>query len=283
MTMESKNRMIDVRNVYFTYPHNNENESVVALDGVSLHIEKGEFVGIIGHNGSGKSTLSKLLNAIIFPTQGDVIVSGLNTKDQENLWTIRQTAGMVFQNPDNQLVATIVEEDVAFGPENLGVPPQEIRERVDRALAVVEMQAYAHQKPHQLSGGQKQRIAIAGILAMEPECIIFDEPTAMLDPSGRREVMETIKRLNRDKDMTVIHITHFMEEIVAADRIIVLDKGKVVMEGEPRTIFRQVKRLKEIGLDVPQMTELAYELRKEGLKIADDVLSIEEMVNALCQ
>ena len=283
MTRESKDRMIEVRDVHFTYPHNNENESVVALDGVSLHIEKGEFVGIIGHNGSGKSTLSKLLNAIIFPNQGDVIVSGLNTKDQENLWTIRQTAGMVFQNPDNQLVATIVEEDVAFGPENLGVPPLEIRERVDRALAIVEMQAYAHQKPHQLSGGQKQRIAIAGILAMEPECIIFDEPTAMLDPSGRREVMETIKRLNRDKDMTVIHITHFMEEIVDADRVIVLDKGKIVLEGEPRTIFRQVKRLKEIGLDVPQMTELAYELRSEGMKISDDILSIEEMVEALCQ
>lgn len=283
MTRESKDRMIEVRDVHFTYPHNNENESVVALDGVSLHIEKGEFVGIIGHNGSGKSTLSKLLNAIIFPNQGDVIVSGLNTKDQDNLWTIRQTAGMVFQNPDNQLVATIVEEDVAFGPENLGVPPLEIRERVDRALAIVEMQAYAHQKPHQLSGGQKQRIAIAGILAMEPECIIFDEPTAMLDPSGRREVMETIKRLNRDKDMTVIHITHFMEEIVDADRIIVLDKGKIVLEGEPRTIFRQVKRLKEIGLDVPQMTELAYELRSEGMKISDDILSIEEMVEALCQ
>lgn len=283
MTMQSNNKMIEVRDVHFTYPHHDENEAVLALNGVSLHIEKGEFVGIIGHNGSGKSTLSKLLNAIIFPTQGDVIVSGLNTRDQTHLWTIRQTAGMVFQNPDNQLVATIVEEDVAFGPENLGVPPQEIRERVDRALATVEMQAYAHQKPHQLSGGQKQRIAIAGILAMEPECIIFDEPTAMLDPSGRREVMETIKRLNRDKDMTVIHITHFMEEIVAADRIIVLDKGQVVMEGEPRTIFRQVKRLKEIGLDVPQMTELAYELRREGLEITDDVLSIEEMVNALCQ
>lgn len=283
MTIESKNRMIDVRDVCFSYSHHNENESVVALDGVSLHIEKGEFVGIIGHNGSGKSTLSKLLNAIIFPTQGDVIVSGLNTKDHANLWTIRQTAGMVFQNPDNQLVATIVEEDVAFGPENLGVPPQEIRDRVDRALAVVEMQAYAHQKPHQLSGGQKQRIAIAGILAIEPDCIIFDEPTAMLDPSGRREVMETIKRLNRDKEMTVIHITHFMEEIVDADRIIVLDKGKVVIEGEPRTIFRQVKRLKEIGLDVPQMTELAYELRSAGLEIADDVLNIEEMVDALCQ
>lgn len=283
MIKENKDKMIEVRDVYFTYPHNNENEAVVALNGVSFHIEKGEFVGIIGHNGSGKSTLSKLLNAIIFPTKGDVIVSGLNTKDQENLWTIRQTAGMVFQNPDNQLVATIVEEDVAFGPENLGVPPLEIRERVDNALAIVEMQAYAHQKPHQLSGGQKQRIAIAGILAMEPECIIFDEPTAMLDPSGRREVMDTIKRLNRDKDMTVIHITHFMEEIVEADRIIVLDQGKIVLEGKPRSIFRQVKKLKEIGLDVPQMTELAYELRDAGMSISDDILSIEEMVEALCQ
>lgn len=283
MTMATKDKMIEVRDVHFVYPHHNENESVVALNGVSFHIDKGEFVGIIGHNGSGKSTLSKLLNAIIFPTQGDVIVSGLNTKDHEHLWTIRQTAGMVFQNPDNQLVATIVEEDVAFGPENLGVPPLEIRERVDRALATVEMQAYAHQKPHQLSGGQKQRIAIAGILAMEPECIIFDEPTAMLDPSGRREVMDTIKRLNRDKDMTVIHITHFMGEIIDADRIIVLDKGKIVLEGEPRGIFKQVKLLKEIGLDVPQMTELAYELRAEGLKIPDDILSLDEMVDALCQ
>lgn len=283
MTTDTKDKMIEVRDVQFVYPHHNEDESVVALNGVSFHINKGEFVGIIGHNGSGKSTLSKLLNAIIFPTQGDVIVSGLNTKDHEHLWTIRQTAGMVFQNPDNQLVATIVEEDVAFGPENLGVPPLEIRERVDRALATVEMQAYAHQKPHQLSGGQKQRIAIAGILAMEPECIIFDEPTAMLDPSGRREVMDTIKRLNRDKDMTVIHITHFMGEIIDADRIIVLDKGKIVLEGEPRGIFKQVKLLKEIGLDVPQMTELAYELRAEGLKIPDDILSLDEMVEALCQ
>ncbi len=283
MTKESKDKMVEVKDVYFTYPHNNENEAVVALNGVSFQIEKGEFVGIIGHNGSGKSTLSKLLNAIIFPTKGDVIVSGLNTKEQDNLWTIRQTAGMVFQNPDNQLVATIVEEDVAFGPENLGVPSLEIRERVDKALAIVEMQAYAHQKPHQLSGGQKQRIAIAGILAMEPECIIFDEPTAMLDPSGRREVMDTIKRLNRDKDMTVIHITHFMEEIVDADRIIVLDQGKIVLEGKPREIFRQVKKLKEIGLDVPQMTELADLLRDAGMKIADDILSIEEMVSVLCQ
>jgi len=283
VTMETKKRMIEVQNVSFVYPHNNEEENVIALDGIDFHINKGEFLGIIGHNGSGKSTLAKLFNAIIFPTQGNVLVNGFNTKDQEHLWDIRQTAGMVFQNPDNQLVATIVEEDVAFGPENLGVPPLEIRERVDRALATVEMKAYAHQKPHQLSGGQKQRIAIAGILAMEPECIIFDEPTAMLDPSGRREVMGTIKKLNQDKHMTVIHITHFMSEIIDADRIIVLDKGKIVMEGTPEVIFKSVEALKKIGLDVPQMTELAYELKNEGLDISDNILSIEEMVAALCQ
>ncbi len=283
MTMEQKVKMIEVRDVQFVYPGNNDTESVDALSGVNFHIDKGEFVGIIGHNGSGKSTLSKLLNAIIFPTKGDVIVNGLNTKDHEHLWDIRQTAGMVFQNPDNQLVATIVEDDVAFGPENLGVPSLEIRERVDRALATVEMQAYAHQKPHQLSGGQKQRVAIAGILAMEPECIIFDEPTAMLDPSGRREVMETIKKLNRDKNMTVIHITHYMSEIINADRIIVLDQGKIVMEGSPESIFKNVCALKKIGLDVPQMTELAYELRNEGMDIRDNILSIDEMVDALCR
>ncbi|MGV8906333.1 MAG: energy-coupling factor transporter ATPase [Acetobacterium sp.] len=278
-----KTKMIEVQNVFFVYPHNNEEENVIALNGIDFHINKGEFVGIIGHNGSGKSTLAKLLNAIIFPTKGDVMVNGFNTKDQDHLWDIRQTAGMVFQNPDNQLVATIVEDDVAFGPENLGVPPLEIRERVDQALATVEMQGYAHKKPHQLSGGQKQRIAIAGILAMEPECIIFDEPTAMLDPSGRREVMATIKKLNREKDMTVIHITHFMNEINDADRIIVLDKGKIVMEGTPEAIFKNVQALKEIGLDVPQMTELAYELRNEGLDIRDNILGIDEMVDALCQ
>lgn len=279
--METKKTMIEVKDLTFEYPHHDESEKVVALNGVNLKIEKGEFVGIIGHNGSGKSTLSKLLNAIIFPTEGDVLVAGQNTKDPQNLWTIRQNAGMVFQNPDNQLVATIVEEDVAFGPENLGVPPKEIRERVDNALKTVEMTAYAHMKPHQLSGGQKQRIAIAGILAMEPECIIFDEPTAMLDPSGRKEVMETIKKLNRNKAMTVIHITHYMNEIIDADRIIVLDKGKVVMEGTPENIFKKVHELKKIGLDVPQMTELAYELRKEGIEIRDNILSIEEMVAAL--
>lgn len=283
MTMEKKEKMIEVKDVCFVYPGNSENKSVTALSDINLHINKGEFVGIIGHNGSGKSTLSKLLNAIIFPTAGDVIINGLNPKDHEHLWDIRQTAGMVFQNPDNQLVATIVEEDVAFGPENLGVPSLEIRERVDRALATVDMQAYAHQKPHQLSGGQKQRIAIAGILAMEPECIIFDEPTAMLDPSGRREVMETIRKLNQEKNMTIIHITHYMSEIINADRIIVLDAGKIVMEGTPVEIFKNVSALKKIGLDVPQMTELAYELRKEGMNIKDSILSIDEMVDALCQ
>lgn len=275
--------MIAVKDVHFTYPFENESDKVNALQGISFEIKKGEFVGIIGHNGSGKSTLSKLLNAIILPTNGDVFVNGLNTKDQKNVWLIRQVAGMVFQNPDNQLVATIVEEDVAFGPENLGIPPDQIRQRVDQALATVEMQAYAHQKPHQLSGGQKQRIAIAGILAMEPECIIFDEPTAMLDPSGRREVMETIKKLNRNKNMTVIHVTHYMNELIDADRIIVLDQGKIVLEGKPRTIFSQVEMLKKIGLDVPQMTELSYELRQEGIDLSPEILSIDEMVEALCQ
>ncbi|MGL4607931.1 MAG: energy-coupling factor transporter ATPase [Eubacteriaceae bacterium] len=279
--METNKTMIEVKNLEFQYPQNDASEIMTALKNVNLTIKKGEFVGIIGHNGSGKSTLSKLLNAIIFPTHGDVLVNGFNTKDHAEIWRIRQTAGMVFQNPDNQLVATIVEEDVAFGPENLGVPPKEIRERVDKALKVVEMTDYAHMKPHQLSGGQKQRIAIAGILAMEPECIIFDEPTAMLDPSGRKEVMATIKKLKEDKGMTVIHITHFMNEIIDADRILVLDKGEVVMEDIPENIFKKVLELKKIGLDVPQMTELAYELRKEGMEIPENVLSIKEMVEAL--
>lgn len=275
-------KIIEVKNLFYEYPKTNENENTIALQGVDFSIERGEFVGIIGHNGSGKSTLSKLLNAIIQPTDGDVVVNGMNTKDPEYLWDIRQTAGMVFQNPDNQLVATIVEEDVAFGPENLGIPPEEIRRRVDEALGTVTMEAYRRQKPHQLSGGQKQRIAIAGILAMEPDCIIFDEPTAMLDPSGRKEVMRTIKKLNEEKKMTVLHITHYMNELIDADRIIVLDKGKIVMQGRPKEIFRQVDKLKEIGLDVPQMTELAHDLRQSGYNIPDDILHIEEMVNALC-
>ncbi|MGL4283148.1 MAG: energy-coupling factor transporter ATPase [Eubacterium aggregans] len=276
--------LIEVRDLGYEYPKNEENkeEDTTALRGVDFTVAPGEFVGIIGHNGSGKSTLSKLLNAIILPTKGQVLIKGMDTKDPENLWSIRQTAGMVFQNPDNQLVATIVEEDVAFGPENLGVEPAEIRRRVDECLATVSMGEYRRQKPHQLSGGQKQRIAIAGILAMESECIIFDEPTAMLDPSGRREVMETIKKLNRDKGMTVLHITHYMTELIDADRIIVLDGGQIVMEETPREIFRQVTALKAIGLDVPQMTELAFLLLESGFDIPDDLLHIEEMAGALC-
>ena len=278
-----KEKIIEVKNLYYEYPKTDENQNTLALKNINFEVTAGEFVGIIGHNGSGKSTLSKLLNAIIQPTQGDVIIRGMNTRDPEHLWDIRQSAGMVFQNPDNQLVATIVEEDVAFGPENLGIAPDEIRRRVDAALDTVAMAQFKRQKPHQLSGGQKQRIAIAGILAMAPECIIFDEPTAMLDPSGRREVMNTIKKLNRERGMTVLHITHYMSELVEADRIVVLDGGQIVMEGTPREIFRQVDALKAIGLDVPQMTELAHDLRRAGLELRDDILEIQEMVTALCR
>ncbi|MDD2414653.1 MAG: energy-coupling factor transporter ATPase [Eubacteriaceae bacterium] len=274
--------IIEVKNLGYAYPATEDQEAHVALKNISFSVKRGEFVGIIGHNGSGKSTLSKLLNAIILPTTGDVFIKGMNTKNEENLWKVRQTAGMVFQNPDNQLVATIVEEDVAFGPENLGVPPEEIRKRVDRALDTVDMIDYKRQKPHQLSGGQKQRIAIAGILAMEPECIIFDEPTAMLDPYGRKDVMETIRRLNMEKEMTVLHITHYMTELVNADRIIVLDNGEIVMQGTPRQVFSQVEALKKIGLDVPQMTELAHDLIQDGFDIPKDVLEIDEMAELLC-
>ena len=261
--------IIEVKNLGYAYPATEDQEAHVALKNISFSVKRGEFVGIIGHNGSGKSTLSKLLNAIMLPTTGDVFIKGMNTKNEENLWKVRQTAGMVFQNPDNQLVATIVEEDVAFGPENLGVPPEEIRKRVDRALDTVDMIDYKRQKPHQLSGGQKQRIAIAGILAMEPECIIKD-------------VMETIRRLNKEKEMTVLHITHYMTELVNADRIIVLDNGEIVMQGTPRQVFSQVEALKKIGLDVPQMTELAHDLIQDGFDIPKDVLEIDEMAELLC-
>jgi energy-coupling factor transport system ATP-binding protein len=276
--------LIEVHDLVFEYPKNeaDKKEDTTAIDGVDFTVDRGEFVGIIGHNGSGKSTLSKLLNAIILPTRGDVIINGMNTRDESKVWDIRQTAGMVFQNPDNQLVATIVEEDVAFGPENLGVEPALIRKRVEDALSTVSMGAYRRKKPHQLSGGQKQRIAIAGILAMEPQCIIFDEPTAMLDPSGRREVMATIKKLNRERGMTVLHITHYMTELVDADRILVMDRGRIVMEGVPKEIFSRVEELKAIGLDVPQMTDLAWELRKNGMDIPGDILTIDEMAGALC-
>jgi cobalt import ATP-binding protein cbiO 1 len=273
--------IIKVDNLIFEYT--SDETTYRAIDDFNLDIKKGEFVAIIGHNGSGKSTLSKNLNAILVPTSGDINIKGMNTKDEKYLWDIRQTAGMVFQNPDNQIVATIVEEDVAFGCENLGIPPQEIRLRVDEALKNVDMYDLRERQPHLLSGGQKQRVAIAGIIAMRPECIIFDEATAMLDPSGRQEVMNTIKRLNKEYNITVLHITHFMEEAVEADRVIVMEKGKLALEGTPREVFSNVTRLKEIGLDVPYMTELAHILKEDGLDIRDNILTVDEMVGELCQ
>ncbi len=273
--------IIKVDNLIFEYT--SDETTYRAIDDFNLDIKKGEFVAIIGHNGSGKSTLSKNLNAILVPTSGDINIKGMNTKDEKYLWDIRQTAGMVFQNPDNQIVATIVEEDVAFGCENLGIPSQEIRLRVDEALKNVDMYDLRERQPHLLSGGQKQRVAIAGIIAMRPECIIFDEATAMLDPSGRQEVMNTIKRLNKEYNITVLHITHFMEEAVEADRVIVMEKGKLALEGTPREVFSNVTRLKEIGLDVPYMTELAHLLKKDGLDIRDNILTVDEMVGELCQ
>lgn len=254
-----------------------------ALDQVDMAINKGEFVVVLGHNGSGKSTMAKHLNALLLPTEGTLWVKGMDTQNEEDVWHVRQTAGMVFQNPDNQIIATVVEEDVAFGPENLGVPPEKIRERVAGALETVDMEAYRNHSPNKLSGGQKQRIAIAGVLAMRPECIILDEPTAMLDPSGRREVIETVKRLNKEEKITIILITHYMEEAIEADRIYVMDKGKVAMEGTPEDIFVQVDKMKEIGLDVPQVTELTYMLRKQGIDVPANILNVKEMVDALCQ
>lgn len=265
------------------YEYEKEEGSFKAIDGLNLDIKKGEYVAILGHNGSGKSTLAKHLNAILKPTKGRVLIAKMDTKDESQLWNIRQKAGMVFQNPDNQLVATVVEEDVAFGPENLGIKPDIIKERVKEALTTVGMYEFKDKGPHLLSGGQKQRVAIAGIIAMKPECIIFDEPTAMLDPKGRSEVVKTMKNLNENEGITVINITHFMEEAVDVDKIVVMEKGKVVMQGSPREIFVQVEKLKSLGLDVPFMTELAFELRKEGIEINQDILTVEEMVDEICR
>ena len=276
--------MIRIENVtyeYNSYNSTGEEDTLTAIKDINISIKKGEHLVILGHNGSGKSTLAKLMNGLLLPTKGDVYVNGMNTKDEDKIWHIRETAGMVFQNPDNQLVATIVEEDVAFGPENLGVPPEEIRKRVDEALEIVEMTEYKKHAPHLLSGGQKQRVAIAGILAMRPECIILDEPTAMLDPNGRKEIINTIKKLNKEEHKTIVHITHYMDEAVEADRILVIKKGQIVMEGTPREIFSQVEKVKALGLDVPQVTELAYELKKEGINIDNSILTVEELVNAL--
>lgn len=273
--------IVRVENLVFRY--DDEIITKNAVDDVSLNIEEGEFVVIIGHNGSGKSTLAKHFNGIFYPTQGDVYIKGMNTKEDSFIWEIRQKAGMVFQNPDNQIVATIVEEDVAFGPENLGIEKSIIRKRVDEALALVNMTEFAKKQPHNLSGGQKQRVAIAGIIAMRPDCIIFDEPTAMLDPSGRKEVIDTILKLNKEEGKTIIHITHFMDEATNADRVIVMDEGKITMQGKPREIFARVEELNALGLDVPQMTELSYELGLEGVRLREDILTVEEMVDELCQ
>lgn len=274
--------MVKVEQVTYKYT-GEEDKEVSALNDISIDVKKGEFVVVIGHNGSGKSTLAKHINALLIPTKGTVYINGMNTQDVNLLWKIRETAGMVFQNPDNQIVATIVEEDVAFGPENQGVEPSEIRSRVNEVLRIVEMEDYKGHAPHLLSGGQKQRIAIAGVLAMKPSCIVFDESTAMLDPSGRREVLNTIRKLNKEEKMTVIHITHFMDEAVDADRVIVMEKGEVVLQGTPKEVFSQVDHLKELGLDVPQVTELANQLASEGIEIPNDILTVDEMVMKLCQ
>lgn len=279
--------MIKTEKLVFEYEKMDDEGNIIgthrAIDEVDLDIEPGQFIAILGHNGSGKSTLAKQMNAILTPTGGTMWVNGRDTKDMDQIWDIRQTAGMVFQNPDNQIIGTVVEEDVGFGPENLGVPTDEIWERVEKSLQKVGMIEYRHHSPNKLSGGQKQRVAIAGVIAMQPKCIVLDEPTAMLDPNGRKEVIQTIEELRRKEKVTVILITHYMEEVVGADRVIVMDKGHVVMEGTPRGIFSRVEELKKYRLDVPQVTLLAYELQKKGVKLPDGILNIEELVKELCQ
>ena len=255
--------------------------TVRAINGVDLQVEPGQFIAVLGHNGSGKSTLAKHLNALLFPTEGAVWVDGMSTKDEKNLWEIRRVAGMVFQNPDNQIIAQVVEEDVGFGPENMGVPTEEIWTRVEQSLAAVGMLEHRKKSPNRLSGGQKQRVSIAGVIAMEPKCIIFDEPTAMLDPNGRKEVIKAAKKLNREKGITIILITHYMEEAIDADVIFVMDKGEVAMQGTPREIFSQVERMQELQLDVPQVTLLGHELRQAGLNIPVCILTKEELADAL--
>ena len=280
-------KIIKAEKLVHEYIHRDEDNQVesiqTALDGVDIEIEKGQFVAILGHNGSGKSTLAKHMNAILEPSGGEMWVDGMDTSDEKHLWDIRQSAGMVFQNPDNQIIASVVEEDVGFGPENIGVPTDEIWERVEESLKAVGMLKFRSHSQNKLSGGQKQRVAIAGVMAMQPECIIFDEPTAMLDPNGRKEVLQAAHLLNRKKGVTVILITHYMEEVVDADRVFVMDKGKVVMQGTPREIFSQVDELKRHRLDVPQITLLADELRKSGLPIPAGILTRAELVQELCK
>lgn len=277
--------MIRAEELTFDYERLDEEGNVEskkrAVDHVSLEIRPGKFIAILGHNGSGKSTLAKHMNAILVPTEGTLWVDGMDTKDEDKLWDIRQDAGMVFQNPDNQIIGTVVEEDVGFGPENLGVPTDEIWKRVEESLSAVGMLKYRHHSPNKLSGGQKQRVAIAGVMAMHPRCIVLDEPTAMLDPNGRKSVIRTAQKLNREEGITVILITHYMEEVIEADHIFVMDKGKVVMQGNPKAIFSRVEELKKLRLDVPQATLLAYELQKKGIPLPDGILSNEELVDEL--
>ena len=273
--------IIEISGLHFSYPAEEGKEPAEVLKGIDLTIKKGEFVAVLGHNGSGKSTLAKHLNAILLPTEGKVTVGGIDTADEARIFELRQKAGMVFQNPDNQIVSSVVEEDVAFALENLGVPYDEMRKRVDDALRAVNMYEYRQHSPSQLSGGQKQRIAIAGIIAMQPECIILDEPTAMLDPQGRKEVMATIRKMNRGQGITIVLITHYMDEAAQCDRIVVMDKGSVVLDDTPRTVFSHVEQVKEIGLDVPQVTELAWELRRAGCDIPQEIITEEECVEAI--
>ena len=280
-------KMVQTDDLIFEYAKRDEEGNVIgsyrAIDQVNLEVEEGQFIAVLGHNGSGKSTLAKHLNAILVPTEGTVWVDGTNTSDPNELWNVRQSAGMVFQNPDNQIIGTVVEEDVGFGPENLGVPTDEISQRVEDSLKAVGMISYRHHSPNKLSGGQKQRVAIAGVIAMKPRCIVLDEPTAMLDPNGRKEVLRTVEELRKKEKVTVILITHYMEEVIDADKVFVMDHGHVVMEGTPREIFSQVDTLKKYRLDVPQVTILADELKKRGLDIPAGILRKEELVEAICR
>lgn len=279
--------MVQTEKLIFEYEKRDEEGNVTgtyrAIDEIDLDVKEGQFIAVLGHNGSGKSTLAKHINAILVPTGGTMWVNGKNTRDPDELWNVRQSAGMVFQNPDNQIIGTVVEEDVGFGPKNLGVPTDEIWQRVEESLRSVGMIEYRHHSPNKLSGGQKQRVAIAGVVAMEPKCIVLDEPTAMLDPVGRKEVLKTVQKLKRDKNVTVILITHYMEEVIDADKIYVMDHGHIVMKGTPREIFARVDELKAFRLDVPQVTVLADTLRKRGLNIPEGILRREELVEAICQ
>ena len=279
--------MIQTKELIYEYEKRDEEGNIIgmkrAIDGVDIDIPEGSFVAILGHNGSGKSTLAKHINALLYPTEGAMVVDGINTSTEEEIWKVRQKAGMVFQNPDNQIIGSIVEEDVGFGPENMGVETDEIWRRVNKSLEATGMTAYRSHSPNKLSGGQKQRVAIAGVMAMEPKCIILDEPTAMLDPNGRKEVLQAVKELNEKKGITVVLITHYMEEVTLADKVFVMDKGKIVMQGTPREVFSKVEELKSYRLDVPQVTLLAHELKQAGVPLPDGILTREELVSALCR